>query len=323
MSFTTGETVYFDSKTAGGQVIGEYLRTVGATGIIHVTDSPSGCSYPVGKSFAVPLAKLRAIDLSEPAGDLAPVSHPNSTQIAPVSHPPQKSLKRAIRGPLVDHYRPVKLSDVRGQADAVDVLTEYAKAPYPAAFLLSGPTGTGKTSAARALAAELGVDVDNSEFGGLYEIASGEQNGGSVRESVRKCYTRPMMGSGWKVLIVNEADCMTDAAAFIWLDVLEKIPASTTILFTTNDPGKLPQRLRDRCVSLEFAGDTDSLRPALQSLARDVWRDATGKDDCPSVDSFGGYEDRNGDVSFRRLLQRMEPFVRTGRKPQTVKGCAA
>jgi DNA polymerase III delta prime subunit len=216
--------------------------------------------------------------------------------------------------PLVEHCRPRQLAGILGQPDAVSSLAEYVRNPYPCAFLFYGPTGTGKTSAAQAVAAEIGVSVDDGEFGGYLEIASGEQTGESVRQAIRSCYTRPMIGSGWKVLTVNEADCMTPNASYVWLDALENLPPSTTVIFTTNDLEKIPQRLRDRCICLEFSGEP-SIRPHLQFLAEYVWRTHTGRDDCPVIDRFGKIEDKKGLLSFRRLLQNMERYIRTGKVP--------
>jgi DNA polymerase III delta prime subunit len=45
-----------------------------------------------------------------------------------------------------------------------------------------------------------------------------------------------MVGSGWKVVIINEADRMTPQAEVMWLDGLEKLPAKTVVVFTTNNP---------------------------------------------------------------------------------------
>lgn len=77
-------------------------------------------------------------------------------------------------GLLVDAYRPRDLDSILGQPQVVKFLKSMAKRPAPAALLFSGATGTGKTTAAFALAAALGCDLDQREFGGLHVIASGE-----------------------------------------------------------------------------------------------------------------------------------------------------
>src|ERR1043166_8746291 len=107
-----------------------------------------------------------------------------------------------MTAPLPDKYRPQRLADVAGQAPVVRQLAAFAADPYPAAFLFHGPTGTGKTSCACALAAELGVDVAQGELGGLWSIASGEQTAASVRAALSGLATAPWYGSGWRVLVV-------------------------------------------------------------------------------------------------------------------------
>lgn len=224
---------------------------------------------------------------------------------------------------LVEKYRPRTLADVHGQPWAVHQLRLWLESPHPAAFLFSGGTGTGKTSAALALAADLGVAVEEGEFGGLYQISSGEQTGSTVREMMRHLDTRPFMGSGWRVLIVNEADVVTANAAHVWLDALENLPPRSVVVFTTNAPGKLPRRFLDRCEHFAFESGGLTLRPHLEEMARLVWQREVGRDDCPDLDAFGPVADEAGDASFRRLLQKMEPFVRAARAGETLKPHAA
>jgi replication-associated recombination protein RarA len=219
---------------------------------------------------------------------------------------------------LTEKYRPRRIADLRGQSWATDQLALWLETPCPAVFLFSGGTGTGKTSAAVCLANELGVAVDEAEFGGFYQIASGEQTGESVRRAMAALATRPFMGSGWKVLVVNEADALTPGAAYVWLDALENLPAQTVVIFTTNNAGKLPRRLVDRCEHMQFEASALLIRQDLQSLACEVWRSETGRGDCPEVEEFGPLGDENGDASFRRLLQAMEPAIRAAKAGRTI-----
>jgi replication-associated recombination protein RarA len=214
---------------------------------------------------------------------------------------------------LVDAYRPGSLDTVYGQSWIVHQLKLWLETPHAGAFVFAGGTGTGKTSTAIALAIELGVAIDEAEFGGLHQITSGEQTGDSVRQAMKSIAHRPFSGSGWRVLIVNEADAMTAGAAYTWLDALENLPAQALVIFTTNALHKLPQRLRDRCEIMEFASSALFLKPELQDFARLVWLKETGRSDCPDIEDFGPIQDADGNASFRRLLQQMEPFVRSAR----------
>ena len=53
------------------------------------------------------------------------------------------------RQALTEKYRPRKLDELIGQPGAAAWLRSFASNPYPAAVLMSGYTGTGKTSAAQ------------------------------------------------------------------------------------------------------------------------------------------------------------------------------
>ena len=74
---------------------------------------------------------------------------------------------------LTEKHRPRSLSELVGQDEILLQLRDYLDDPVSTAMIFSGPTGTGKTSAAKALAAELGCDLD-SLCGGCIELASGD-----------------------------------------------------------------------------------------------------------------------------------------------------
>lgn len=218
---------------------------------------------------------------------------------------------------LAEKYRPRTLSDIRGQEEATRALGLFLASPAKAAFIFEGSTGVGKTSAALALARDLGVDVENAEFGGLYEIASGEQTSSAVRELVADLWTCPMFGSGWKVAIVNEADYITPGAAVVWLDVLEKLPPRVVVVFTTNDVGKIPTRLRDRCEVVSFQSSYMLLKETADAFITEIWQKETGGAETPRLDDLAGVIE-DGEVSFRRLLQKLQPYVRAGKAPESV-----
>ena len=219
-------------------------------------------------------------------------------------------------GPLTEKYRPRKLDGLWGQVEVVRALRAFMAEPFPTAFVFEGETGTGKTSAAIALAAELGCDLSQNppEFGGLHVIASGEQTADTIRDIHNQMWRCPFSGSGWKVLIVNEADRMSVAAETIWLDRLESLPPKTVIIFTTNFPEKLSQRFRDRCTRLAFESDAQKLSDAARNLVKAIWQQETGK--APAFKTVAGIVERateDGKISLRRVVQVLSPMVLTAK----------
>lgn len=213
-------------------------------------------------------------------------------------------------GPLTERYRPANLAEIVGQPDATAFLRGFATEPYPAVMLFEGVTGIGKTSAAVALAEALGCNLAEQEFGGVHEIASGEQNADAVRETYRRIWLTPMFGSGWKVVIVNEADRMNVAAETIWLDRLESLPPRTVIVFTTNYAPKLSRRFRDRCTRLEFDGTQINLEGATIGLLAAIWKSEVGqRASIRTLRKVVRDAAEGGQLSIRRAIQMIVPMV--------------
>ncbi len=215
---------------------------------------------------------------------------------------------------LTDKYRPRTLAEVLGQPEIVESLRRFVAAPYSCAMLFTGDSGIGKTSAAYALAYDLGCAVEEAELGGVFEIPSGSQSAESVRRILETLRYRPLCGSGWRVLMVNEADRMQLPVETIWLDALEHLPPMTVVIFTTNEPARLSQRFRNRCEEYAFQGGSERLRPWIAALARRLW-EREGKGPPPDLDGIG--LPALGDVgsmmaSFRLAVQQLQRLLRAG-----------
>lgn len=212
-------------------------------------------------------------------------------------------------GNLVSRHRPATLAGIVGQSGIVAALRSFTRKPCPAAFVFAGESGIGKTAAAWALANELGCDPD---WGGVVEIPAGKQDGRAVDELFRSLHLRPLGGSGWKVAIINEADRMTDQAEAIWLDALERIPAKTVIVFTTNNPRRLSDRFRRRCEVHHFDSTSTAFQKALGDLVRRVWKEETGGDLAELPEGLGQFELADEHYSIGLALQQIAPYARTG-----------
>jgi MoxR-like ATPase len=223
----------------------------------------------------------------------------------------QRKLTLGDPGPAAkaptERYRPARLDELVGQDAAVARLRDFVAAPYSTAFVFEGDTGTGKTSAALALAAELGA----CEFGGLDRIGAGEALGDATARALRNLHYTPMLGSGWRVLVLDEADYMVyegSKSVHLFLSALEDLPPRSVVIFTTNSIEKFPQRFLDRCERVAFASTPAATRAGAEQLILRVWEAEGRAGPAPTLDQLPGAVDRMGRLSFRRVVQAAATF---------------
>lgn len=142
-------------------------------------------------------------------------------------------------------YRPQTFSDLVGQRINSVVLDRMVSTGnVPPALLFSGPSGVGKTTAARVLSASLGatdvIEIDAASNGGV--------------EQVRKLLdvARYSTGGTYRVLVLDEAHSITRQGFEALLKTLEEPPANTVFVLVTTDPGKIPGTILSRLVEFQF-----------------------------------------------------------------------
>ncbi|MCW2747083.1 MAG: polymerase subunit delta [Nocardioidaceae bacterium] len=134
--------------------------------------------------------------------------------------------------------------DLIGQAPVVETLKRATAAAHDRlnggsgkgmthAWLFTGPPGSGRSNAARAFAAALQADLgDDTVPQALHPdvtvIATDRLSLGvdEIRDLVRKASLSPSQGK-WQVLIIEDADRLTDSAADALLKTLEEPPPRT------------------------------------------------------------------------------------------------
>lgn len=148
--------------------------------------------------------------------------------------------------PLHIKYRPRSLKEVRGQDDTTRSLMATLDArARPHTYLFVGPAGTGKTTLARIMAAELGVPPS-----GIVEHDAASKSGIDDMRGVTEALRYNGFGdSPNKAIILNECQGLSKQAWDSLLTSTEEPPPHVFFFFTSTDPAKIPKALITRAVT--------------------------------------------------------------------------
>lgn len=147
-----------------------------------------------------------------------------------------------------------------GQDDVVTQLEYALRSPgaMTHAWMFTGPPGSGRSNAARAFAAALisggedENDVTARVLKGHHEsltIMSTQKSViaiDEVRELVTRAQSAPV-NSAWRVVIIEDADRMTERTANVLLKAIEEPPPATVWLLCAPSPIDVLTTIRSRC----------------------------------------------------------------------------
>ena len=134
---------------------------------------------------------------------------------------------------LHEEYRPDKWSEVIGQDKALAKIDALRRRGLPGrAYWTSGASGTGKTTIARLLAAEVADDF------AIEEIDANDVSAERLRQIDQTVYPMRPLGKGVHVLISNEAHALRSTIVTKLLCMLDPVPEHVVWIFTTTNDGQ-------------------------------------------------------------------------------------
>lgn len=141
---------------------------------------------------------------------------------------------------LTDKHRPQEFSEIIGQDAIVKSFQKSIKERSNGSFLLSGPSGVGKTTLARIAAKMLNAGFDLHEFD-----AASFSGVDDMRKLVEKCHFTPMGDS--RVFIIDEAQRLSKNAWDVLLKPMEDNDGKNFWFLCTTEISKVPRTIRTRC----------------------------------------------------------------------------
>lgn len=148
---------------------------------------------------------------------------------------------------LTERYRPKMLDDFRGNdamINALDHVLSLPKEKLPHAFLLSGPTGCGKSTLAKIIANELGCSGSDCVV-----IDAGLTGGVDVIRELRSNMLYKPLESACRVWIIEEAHKLTKPFQDGMLLTIENPSSHNFFILCTTNPNGLLNTVRGRCSS--------------------------------------------------------------------------
>ena len=161
----------------------------------------------------------------------------------------------------VEKYRPHTIQDCILPDAMKATFQEYVNRKEVPNLLLSGTAGIGKTTVAKAMCDEIGID---------YLVINGSDNRGisTIQVDVKNYATSMSFSGGKKVVIIDEADNLTADAQKALRGIIEEVSINCSFIFTCNFKNRIMDAIHSRCSVIDFKANGSKAKMATQFFKR-------------------------------------------------------
>jgi len=145
----------------------------------------------------------------------------------------------------VEKYRPKTVEDCILPDRLKKTFQEYVDRKSIPNLMLTGTAGVGKTTVAKAMCDEIGLD-------NIFINSSEERGIDTLRTKIKGYASTMSLTGGRKVIILDEADYLTPEAQAGLRGVIEEFSDNCTFIFTCNFKSRLIDALHSRCSVIDF-----------------------------------------------------------------------
>lgn len=145
----------------------------------------------------------------------------------------------------VEKYRPHKVEDCVLPERLKNVFQEYVTQGEIPNLMLTGFAGCGKTTVAKAMCEEIGVNH-------LFINSSDERGIDILRTKIKSYASTVSLTGGRKVIILDEADYLTPEAQAGLRGAIEEFSKNCSFIFTCNYKAKIIDAIHSRCAVVDF-----------------------------------------------------------------------
>lgn len=160
--------------------------------------------------------------------------------------------------PWIEKYRPILLDDIVGNEETINRLKVFGEDGNLPNLIISGPPGTGKTTSILCLARQLlGANVYKEAV--MEMNASNDRGIDVVRNKIKMFAQKKVtLDKGrHKIIILDEADSMTDGAQQALRRIMEIYSSTTRFCLACNNSEKIIEPIQSRCAILRYTKLTD------------------------------------------------------------------